>query len=238
MARSLLGSMKWSERRKIRYHIVDISKPLVARQKRRLRRFRVHWHATIQEALAASDQQALVFSNELVDAFPAEWLRWGGRQWQTVMVRYRKNQGVSEEFQPSPIQPDFAAPEPGQRIEMHLSYLEWLKSWLPMWQKGSLLTIDYGGRSLAEIYYRKPAGTVRGFYRHQRIEGAGVYSRFGQQDLTCDVNFSDLVEWGKRDGLATVFLENQKDFIDRYDGTSPRDQAAAEAFLCLLQRRG
>jgi SAM-dependent MidA family methyltransferase len=60
-----------------------------------------------------------------------------------------------------------------------------------------MLTIDYGANSAEEIYDRRPGGTMRAYHRQQRIEGGGIYARFGRQDLTSDVNFADLVRWGE-----------------------------------------
>ena len=58
---------------------------------------------------------------------------------------------------------------------------------------------------------------MRAYFRHQRIEGMGIYLRPGRQDLTADVNFVDLQEWGEQLGLKTIQIVTQADFIRKWD---------------------
>lgn len=233
MAESILKNFSWNERRKLNYHIVEISGPLMVRQKARIKGKRVQWHKDIESALAAADSKAIIFSNELVDAFPAKWLRWNGENWQEIYISFSPETGLKEEFRPTDLQPDFDSPKPGQRVELHNSYFDWLDSWLAKLEAGSLLTIDYG----SETWSKNPNGTMRGYFRQQRIEGPGVYQRFGSQDLTCDVNFSELVRHGEVNHLETVKLENQLEFMQRYGAGDVKNTEAAKAFLTLHQRK-
>nr|MBP6783174.1 hypothetical protein [Verrucomicrobiales bacterium] len=76
-------------------------------------------------------------------------------------------------------------------------------------------------------------------FRHERIEGGGVYGRIGKQDLTFDVNFGDLVKWGEAVGSETVRLSSQRGFLERFG--LGRDVMAGDgaggAFQVLEQRR-
>ena len=86
----------------------------------------------------------------------------------------------------------FPQPWPvGQRVEVHESFRVWLRAWLPGWNSGVMLTIDYGDTCPA-LYRRRPRGTLRAYAHHQRLEGREIYGAFGLRDLTADVNFSDL----------------------------------------------
>jgi SAM-dependent MidA family methyltransferase len=96
--------------------------------------------------------------------------------------------------------------------------------------RGALLAIDYGGLP-AEIYQRKPGGTARAFYRHERLEGMQVYLRPGHQDLTADVNFLDLRNWGEAMGLITVDFANQAEFIRRWDAPKRKRYNLADTYL-------
>lgn len=248
LAREILRSLGWRGRRRVDYHIVEVSEPLRNRQERALGAAAATWHTGIREALEATGGRALVFSNELVDAFPAKWLCWTEieRCWMEVFVRFDPRRGVGELFRPLPRDfPDFAfsamawkEPPAGQRIEIQPLYQRWLASLAESWSEGSLLTIDYGGRP-AEIYDRRPGGTLRAYFRHERIEGPGVYQRFGQQDLTVDVNFEDLVNWGEELDFQTVFEISQRDFLRRNDEADDpmAAEGVGEAFRVLLQRR-
>lgn len=238
LAHSVLKSLGWRNRRKLDYHIVDISPPLREQQADRLKGRKIHWHESIDSALDQAGGKAILFSNELVDAFPVRWLQWNGTDWFEIFVNYSPETGLKEEFLPCRDNaPTWPSPPPGQRIEVHDSYLRWLDSWLPELQQGSLLTIDYGGISVEEIYGGHCAGTMRGYFRQQRIEKGGIYQRFGTQDLTCDVDFSKLVEHGEAHKIETVRLENQLNFLHRYEASSIPSTEAAERFYVLHQRK-
>ena len=118
----------------------------------------------------------------------------------------------------------------GQRVEVFQSYRNWLTTLDHHLQRGALLTIDYGG-SPTEIYHRKPGGTLRAYFRHQRIEGMGIYLRPGRQDLTADVNFVDLQEWGEQLGLKTIQCVTQADFIREWDRERSKNQKTADRYI-------
>jgi len=248
LAATVLRSLGWFGRRGLRYHLVEVSDPLRARQRERLRRRRVEWHGRVEDALAAAGGRALVFSNELVDAFPAKWLRYDASAgtWREIWVEYHPGAGLRERLRPlePPLSPEdcsaLALPgaAEGQRIEVQPAYRDWLRGLAGAWREGSLLTIDYGGTP-AEIYRRRPGGSLRAYWRHQRLEGGEVYRRVGRQDLTVDVNFDDLRRWGEAMGFETVASESQREFLRRYgSGTDPMAHSAAgEAFRVLWQRR-
>ncbi len=239
------------------YHIVEISPKLREQQRQLLASYPVSWHDDLPQLLEQLHGQALIFSNELVDAFPPLQLCWHHAQWQQVALTLEKD-SLQEicidlpherfaSFSSSLFDKKLSWPEK-QRCELHLSYWEWLRSWLPLLKKGALLTIDYGDL-LPELYYRRPRGTLRAYFQHLRFEGWEIYERFGQQDLTADVNFSDLIRWGELLGLVTSSFQNQRDFLlswlPELASTSPHStaaflldpQAAGAAFKVLEQQK-
>jgi SAM-dependent MidA family methyltransferase len=245
LAASVLGALGWWRRCSVRYHLVEVSPVLRERQRVRLGRAVRSWHASPAEALAACGGRALVFSNELVDAFPAKRLAFADGEWREVWVRFDAG-GVREEFRglPDALTVDtfsalgLADPLPGQRIEIHASYRDWLRDWAPRWKEGSILTIDYGAETADGAYSRRPGGTMRGYFKHERIEGADLYSRFGKQDLTCDVNFADPAAWGGALGWETRFLESQARFFERFGvgNDAMGSGGPGESFFALSQR--
>lgn len=245
LAAAILQSVGWWRRRSIRYQLVEVSPVLREIQQRRLGRS-VTWHGTIADALATNEGRALIFSNELADAFPAKWLRWEGTRWEEVCVAYQPAQGLGEVFRelPADLSPDdfsaIALTEPpiGQRIEILPSFRRWLHDLAPHWHEGAMLTIDYGANSAEEIYDRRPGGTMRAYHRQQRIEGGGIYARFGRQDLTSDVNFADLVRWGEALGWQTLHLCSQAELLTRFGtaGDPMASEAPGAAFRALEQR--
>lgn len=249
LATTVLKSLGWWQRRRVRYHLVEISPRLQEKQRETLARYRVTWHGEITSALRAAEGQALIFSNELVDAFPAKWLRWnaGAGVWEEIFVSYDAETGLKEVFRDCP--PDLtpevysamgmADPVDGQRIEILPSFRRWLSDLSLRWKSGSMLTIDYGAPSAELVYHRRPGGTMRAYFRHELIEGGGIYRRIGKQDLTSDVNFADLVWWGEELGFETTKLLMQAEFLKRFgDGTDlMAGEGVGEAFQVLMQRK-
>ena len=233
---NILRHLNRRVRRTLTFHLVEISPRLEALQRERLAKFgNIQWHREVTGALDAAAGHALVYSNELVDAFPATALqRTGEGHWEEICVSFSETDGLKEVLRPFDLSSVFSLSscskyEANQRVEIHQSYHEYLATWLPRLEAGSILTIDYGD-TVEHLYERRPLGTLRAYWKQQRFEGPPeIYARFGKQDLTADVNFTDLADWGESHGLETVSLDTQAAFT----GSS---EPAAEAFRVLHQR--
>ena len=215
----------------VRYQIVEISRTLRQIQERTLRGKGIHWIDTIEAALDAAKGQAILISNEFVDAFPCKRFERTAEGWKEIYLSL--NDDVWREEYDDNGTPDVSSAlsmecATGQRVEAFQSYRNWLTTVDRHLHRGALLTIDYGG-SPTEIYRRKPGGTMRAYYRHQRIEGKEIYLRPGRQDLTADVNFLDLREWGEQLGWKTVQTLTQADFIRAWD--RQRSQRMADQYM-------
>jgi SAM-dependent MidA family methyltransferase len=231
LARGILGTFRpWN---RVQYQIVEISKPLQQRQERELRGPNIQWQDTIQAALDAVDGLAIIISNEFVDAFPCRRFERAADGWREILLSldgdlWREQLGERPEtLESSAFSIQCAA---SQRVETLGSYRRWLMKMLRHLARGTLLTIDYGG-SPAEIYHRKPHGTMRAFYRHERLEGMEIYLRAGRQDLTADVNFLDLRAWGEELGLTTAALVDQTEFIRRWRPPGSTKRSKADDYL-------
>lgn len=262
-------SLGWWRRLGLRWHMVETSPVLRAQQQEKLGRGAATWHETMAGAMAAAGGEAFVFHNELVDAFPVTLLQWeeASATWREIWMRrgdggWREALGaaVAGEHAPAVNMTGLEAsalplagwpgggPRNGQRIEVHWSYQEWLESWAALWARGAMLTIDYGDVFPA-VYHRRTAGTLRAYFAQQRLVGPEVYQRMGRQDITADVNFSDLRRWGEKLGWGTDVVETQGEFIRRYvagalekgsesaaDGYVLDPEGAGSAFKALVQR--
>ena len=88
-----------------------------------------------------------------------------------------------------------------------------------------------------------PEGTLRAYSHHQRITGKAVYQSPGKQDITADVNFTDLITWGKQDGLEIDSIMTQREYLTPHVSKSAEDQflihpdGAGSAFKVLLQQK-
>lgn len=256
-------ALGWWRRRSLRWHLVEASPILKQKQQEKLRGAAATCHESMAGALQACGGSAFIFHNELVDAFPVTILQWQAvsKTWQELWLESPAT-GWQESWQsPASLESDnFTAlqqwntttppPYDGQRIELHGSYAAWLREWSPHWREGAMLTVDYGD-TFPALYHRQPRGTLRAYLLHQRLTGPGVYANMGRQDITTDVNFSDLIEWGQSLRWTSDPLQTQREFLQqhvpKFQERIEADPAAAfltddlgagSAFKALVQRPG
>jgi SAM-dependent MidA family methyltransferase len=248
MAKVILSEIRpWS---RVRYFGVDLRLESAILDKSVSARRRFQLGDSMEAALEEAHGKAIAISNEFADAFPCRRLVRLESGWADMYLRYDDDQW-RQELSPAPISVASSALDAGlavgQTIEVHESFRAWLTSLSAKLDTGAILTIDYGGRP-EEIYYRRPEGTVRGYFRQERIEGADIFCRAGYQDLTADVNFLDLQGWGDSVGLKTVDYLTQREFVARWNPNALKqadaaglftldEQGAGTAFKVLHQRK-
>ena len=217
-----------------RFHLVE-SSPVLAEHQKSLFGKKVAHHMSILDALQSCSGEAVIFSNELVDAFPARVFRKNQRVWRELALDSLMKEVLlpPTELPPSSI---FRIPfEENQTVEVHDAYRLWLESWLPQWTRGEMLTIDYG--DIAErLYHRRPQGSLRAYLLHQHLHGAAVFENRGHQDITADVNFTDLVTWSQP-WLSSSPSRSFADFIHAFSKSSDSHFVEAAAhFRVLIQK--
>ncbi len=243
LAAGILGNLPCLRRWRTHLHLVETSAPLTKRQKKLLGR-RATWHSNMQDALSACGGNAVIFSNELVDAFPVRRFQKTDIGWQELAVHFDVQRQVHESLLPPVTLPQssgFHDRHPlGQWIEVHDSYRRYLTDWLPFWKSGRMLTIDYGATA-EDLYHRRLHGTIRAYLLQQRLEGPAIYENVGRQDLTADVNFTDLMIWSQP-WMGQQKLMNFGEFLQGHtrssDHSLTENQGAGSAFLVLDQARG
>lgn len=242
LAAKVIHFLPWHLRWRTRLHLVETSGPLQERQRKLLGK-RAIWHPSAAAALKACGGRAVIYSNEFVDAFPVRRYQKTAKGWQELAVRFDQSRRIHESLLPPAPLPQssiFLDSHPlGQWVEVHESYQKYLATWLPAWTAGRMLTIDYGAEA-PEIYNRKPRGTIRAYLLQQRLEGAAIYENPGRQDLTADVNFTDLQNWSApwvdHQRLVT-FREFISTFAKASDEAMQDPAGAGGAFLVLEQTR-
>jgi SAM-dependent MidA family methyltransferase len=243
LAAGVLDALGMWGRRAWRYHVVEASPELRRRQQDLVASSGVEWHDDMALALAACGGRALVVSNELADAFPVALFRWDGAAWREVGLALGDDGVFEVEAPRGPDRPASSAlaaghgPAAGQRVEVAFAWREWLETWTSSWTEGRMLTIDYGD-TFPELYHRRPEGTLRAYFLQQRLTGREVYRRFGRQDLTADVNFSDLQAWGEELGLETVGCLPLHAFLSRHVPRAAREVARDPLLARLLDASG
>ncbi|MCE9520033.1 MAG: SAM-dependent methyltransferase [Verrucomicrobia bacterium] len=256
LMRSLRHALGFFTRWRLRFFMVESSPVLQTQQKATLGGKAVTWFDDLPAALEACGGRAFIYHNELLDAFPVTLAEWDGSAWREVWLSWKGGLWI-EELRALSIgaeeRPEFSAlsQQPSvfpQRVELGSAAQSWFRGWAPKWNQGAMLTLDYGDE-FPQLYHRQPRGTLRAYLLHERLTGASVYENMGRQDITADVNFTDLLRWGESCGWEASNIETQREFLARYlrrfEQRIGQDQAlrfladehgAGTAFRALVQR--
>jgi SAM-dependent MidA family methyltransferase len=161
---------------------------------------------------------SVVLSNELVDAFPVHIVEKRGERLYEVFVDVQQD-GRFCEVLGELSKPDVAGYldrykipwrtfEDGWRAEVNLDALRWMQRTAGLIRKGFVLTIDYGDKA-KELYTAwRRRGTLLCYYKHQANERPLFHP--GKQDITAHVNFSALIDEGRRLGMRLHTFTTQR----------------------------
>lgn len=157
------------------------------------------------------------FSNELVDSFPVSVVTRAGGELKEIYVA-AEGETLCERLGPisnsniaAAIAPYTSGLEEGQRVEVNLRAVQWIRSVAQKLTRGFVITIDYG--DLAQRLYTpvRPRGTLMTYRGH--VASEDFFRAPGEQDLTAHVNFSALIDAGKEVGLEFTGFTTQERFL-------------------------
>jgi SAM-dependent MidA family methyltransferase len=97
------------------------------------------------------------------------------------------------------------------RGEVNLALEDWTGQLAKALDRGFILTIDYGQLATDLYSLQNHQGTLVCYHRH--VVSRDPYQHIGQQDITCQVDFTSLMRLGDRHGLATVGYALQSQFL-------------------------
>jgi SAM-dependent MidA family methyltransferase len=203
--------------RQINYRIVEISPDHQQGQFGNLQRHiaagRVSWCRLAE----LKGMQGCFISNELVDAFPVHMVDKQDAVLKEIFVVNSEN-GFVEEARPLDNQAikdyfDLVGSSllEGNRGEVNLLALDWMRGVGEVLERGFVLTIDYGYPA-AELFapFRRN-GTLLCYHKHQTNENP--YQRLGCQDITAHIDFTALQKIGEQQGLQTLYFDQQYRFL-------------------------
>lgn len=178
----------------------------------------------------------VIISNEFFDALPVHILERHDGKWEEVGVIWNeKTFSFQEERRPCRnrklldlLEEMAIAAEEGGRVELSLAAVEWINKLAGVLAKGYLLTVDYGYLADGVASGALCKGTLRGYRAHQLINNPYLYP--GEQDLTADVNFSLLIEMGKKVHFEPLLFESQRKFLLRLGILEELVEGAADPF--------
>jgi SAM-dependent MidA family methyltransferase len=202
-----------------RYVIDEASNDATERARARLSPFKERIEFQRLSKMTAPLGEAIVFANELLDAFPVHRVKMREGQLLELCVGCdAAGNFVWTECPPST--PRLAAYlerqqiklAEGQIAELNLEAADWTTHVAGILRCGFLITVDYGADA-DELYNSnaRPTGTLRAFRRHQFADD--VLAHPGEQDLTTTVDWSSIKNAGAEAGLKTVLFERQDRFL-------------------------
>jgi SAM-dependent MidA family methyltransferase len=224
---------------RLEYSIIEPSPTRQERQRRKLEKFagQVRWFDTLPQAGQGATPEGsgvtgIIFSNELLDAFPAHRLSWDAstQTWCELGVGWSEGgfAWVKMDGKPEVVNlKEWVAPEilpalpDGFIMDVSPAATAWWEEAASVMRAGKLMTIDYG---LTEEEFFTPqhaTGTLRAYHRHHQADPLG---NPGEQDLTTHVHFTQLQRAGERAGLHSEGLFSQGQFLVRIAEKIPSPQ--------------
>lgn len=233
----------------VKYCIIEVSPELAARQQELLSGLHLSpdqlmWFQELSEINQGCGFAGCVLANEVVDAFPVHRVRLTGEGLKEIYVDFREDYLI--EVLDDPSTPELVKYfdrlgvelEPGQTGEINLHALQWIGEISKFLQRGFCLVIDYG--DLAPDLYapQRFDGTLTCFRAH-RLE-TDPFLAVGEQDITAQVDFSTLMEEGRRVGLSITGYTNQMRFltglgiVERLAGRFPTGSDSGQQYKATL----
>ena len=204
----------------LKYIIIEESEYMKGLQKERLHNAGLLNHNILwtdySDRLFITGVNGCFLSNELIDAFPVHIIEKRGGELKEVFVSYKDNSFI--EVLDSLSTPElirYFIPgivlEDGQRAEVNLKALEWMRWVARSIRKGFAITVDYGYPAEELYASHRKSGTLLCYYKHRVIENP--YINIGEQDITSHVDFSTLIKVGEGEGMMTLGLTDQMHFL-------------------------
>jgi SAM-dependent MidA family methyltransferase len=229
--------LSWLRRRRtnifdeLEYYIIEPSERRTRWQRETLIGFgnKIRWFANIsdldnRQSAIGNRQFTIIFSNELLDAFPVQRLGWDAKnktwfEWGVTMegerfvwARMPQSKIPNSKFRIPNLPGDLLMVLPdGFTTEICPAAENWWRVAAESLRCGKLLTFDYG--LTAEEFFKpeRSRGTLRAYQRHHVSDD--LLANVGGQDLTAHVNFSAIQSAGEAAGLKTEAFVTQSKFL-------------------------
>lgn len=205
----------------LRYHLLERGIYFLEEQKERLSQYynegKLFWMD--QKTFEEEKEQLIgcIVSNELFDSFPFHRIICEKEDLKEIYVTVEGDQFKEKIGEPSnpAILSYFESMgiklEEGQKAEVNLKALEWIKKAGEFLKRGFVITIDYGYLVEELFSPSRREGTLMCYYQHRVSENP--YERLGEQDITSHVNFTALIKKGEEIGLRFTGLVPQYRFL-------------------------
>lgn len=160
----------------------------------------------------------ILFSNELFDAFPVRVVEKRNHSINEVMVQLNENGDLEEKLSPTfdeeilgYLRKNQIRLTEGQRFEIPLAMIEYLRELASFIKSGIMITVDYGYTNDEWTSPVHHEGSLRGYYQHQLIRNPLLHP--GEMDLTTHIHFDSLISYGEEVKLKFVKKLRQDEFL-------------------------
>ena len=160
----------------------------------------------------------IIFSNELIDAFPVHRVISERGEWRELAVEINEaNEFAWTTLSIEPRVTEYCEQinlslQDGQIYEVNLAAEDFIVRAASLINHGYLITVDYGAEreELLSAAHRFN-GTLRSFHRHRMIDDA--LSHPGQKDLTTTIDWTQVAATGSRAGLESFRFQRLDQFL-------------------------
>ena len=225
----VLNALKAHDIQPSRIFAVEISEQLRQRQEDNYknRGFEVRVVRALSDI--PPSETGIMYSNELPDAFPVQALIYKDKQLIERGVDWDGEKFVWAELQAlePPISQDIQKQWPDNYISEHNPHLSsWQQDIAQVFERGVVLTVDYGYTQ--KEYYRSTRieGTLMGHYQHQVVEDVLKLSP-GVCDITAHVDFTALKQAGEAAGFTGVAYITQGAWLAQSESVQQQIQKLA-----------
>jgi SAM-dependent MidA family methyltransferase len=202
-----------------RYVLIEISEDARRRAAEALHNFGNVTFVTAAELKPSA--QMVVFSNELIDAFPVHRITKVNGELKELYVGFSGDSkfnwvvddlssGLLTEF----CNKNLPGITEGQIVEINVEVERWFQLLNQTVESGHIITVDYGSES-DDLYdpARRKHGTLRAFRRHQFVDN--VFDSPGECDLTTTVDWTLIKSVGERHGFRVEEFDQLDKFLMR-----------------------
>ena len=195
----------------IHYYIVE---PFSIHQKKQQETLKQHQNVSwVKKIIELPEFEGLHFSNELLDAFPIDLLRWNGEEWLeqriaakawvTLPIEQEELQSVAKKL-PHNLAPEFL-------WEVRLGIVPWLQEIEVRMKRGIILIADYGYAGIDRFASYRAEGSIACYENHRRHDNP--LEEVGKRDITAHVDFTDLAEKALQRNFEILGYSDQHHFL-------------------------
>ena len=178
---------------------------------------KTQWHTYTPEGFSFGEIQGCFLTNEFIDALPVHRIRVKNMVFEEIYVGYNGSGffevegGISTRALEDHLATYPLERKEGREYVVNTDVTGWLRHVSERLRKGFVITIDYGDAMDSAYYEANNATAPRCFSKH--AVSHDYYEHIGEQDITADVNFTHVMDAGKRAGLEVTGFVRQSGYL-------------------------